>query len=117
MSGPEDSVANRYSATLNGIRAERFSATLPVALTVTVFLGLLVLFDALASPYSMRIAFVGALVFAGIWTWGWVVITRRKTRKALQLRQQLGALEQQETALRIEEARRAGKFDTWEVRS
>lgn len=102
---------------MNSIRKDRFKATFPVVGFTVVFMVLRVLFDYLGPAFASLMALTGAGTAFVLWHWSRSWNTRGKARKAIALRQQLSALEQQETDLRIDEARRAGKFDTWEARS
>ncbi|MEL7253629.1 MAG: hypothetical protein AAGL23_05600 [Pseudomonadota bacterium] len=100
---------------MNTVRAQQFWATWPVVAFVLVFIALRVAFDYLGGSFASMMALAGTVCAMIFIRWLKSRNTRAKTRQAIALRKQLSALEQQETALRIEEARRAGKFDKWEA--
>ncbi|MEM6589918.1 MAG: hypothetical protein AAF641_15840 [Pseudomonadota bacterium] len=102
---------------MNTVRAQQFWATWPIVAFVCIFIALRVAFDYLGGSFASMMALAGAICAMIFVRWLKSRNTRAKARRAIALRQQLSALEQQETALRIKEARRAGKFDKWEAGS
>lgn len=91
-----------------------FPVTRTLVLTVAILLSLRVILAPLGTPWAPLLAIAGTVALIACWLILRRKLRRKKPMKGHALRKQLSELEQQETALRIEEARRSGKFDKWE---
>ncbi len=92
-----------------------FPVTRTIVLTLAVLFSLRILLNPLGAPWAPLLAIGGTVAFLGGWIWLRRHLRQRKLEKGHALRSQLHDLKQQETELRIQEARASGKFDKWET--
>ncbi|MEO1345778.1 MAG: hypothetical protein AAFV74_16665 [Pseudomonadota bacterium] len=115
MTKPGESIESRFA---NAWHADGNPGRMTFILCVvgSVFLGLRISLTLMGFVYILELSLLGTIAFS-FWWWRWHTRRRHdKAQEAYALRKELGEFEKVETKLRIKEARRAGKFLTWESR-